>query len=275
MARVKAWAAALLGAVTACAAPEPKAPPCPEILGIEALLDQRGAIVLGAAPGTNEHPKVAAALICHAVARGETVTLALEWPRSLQPWLDAKMAGAAPAWPGVGQNDGRFSTAVLALVDSALSHNAPGKTPRALLVAIDSRAPSQTVELQESALASSFEEVRGRRPSARVVAFVGPLHAARAPLGLTVAPYMPMAGRLERVTSLLIQDSGGAAWMCAGPKDACGPKPIAGDLLQPALVPQVKLLRSEILPQDGAPRIYDGVIEIGPVSPSAPIAGLK
>lgn len=245
---------------------------CPTLGGVEALLDQPHAIVLGEVHGTTEHPDVAATILCHAVARGENVTLALEWPRALQPWLDAKAAGQAPPWPQGQVQDGRFSAAMAALIANAVNYNQANEPPRVFLAAFDTRQPGQAIAEQEAALANAFDAVRGERPSARVIALVGNLHAARAPLGLTIAPYEPMAARLDRVTSLLIQDAGGAAWICTGPDNTCGAVPVGGDLQGGANPRQVKLLRTEILPPNGGPRIYDGVVEIGAVTPSPPAA---
>jgi hypothetical protein len=101
------------------------------------------------------------------------------------------------------------------------------------------------------------------RPDARVVVFVGDLHARKVGYARFPDIGLPAAGHLHASDTLTlhIAQQGGESWSC---RETCGPQTSRGRYDPDA--------RGIILGpiEDGA---YDGVLAVGPVTASPPAAG--
>jgi hypothetical protein len=241
------------------------------------MLADPAPILIGEVHGTAETPRAVAALVCHSLAKGERVVPALEWRVTMQARLDRLEPQTAPtfspAYLEPVSQDGRASQAMMALVSAAIGSNTSEQPDRVRLLAFDSRTPDMTdPNAQEEALASALVPhiETTSATGARLIVLTGNLHAARGPLGLTIAPVTPMAARLGNVTSLVVHSAGGTAWICQGDTPECGPQAIGPDTDYAGATPRIRLTKTVMLSASGAPQIYDGAFEIGAVTASSP-----
>lgn len=254
--------AALLTTQSTCAPPE----------GFDALVEgPERFIIVGELHGTAEAPAAFAEMVCAAADRGP-VTVALELPVDMQRRLEAFLAApdAASAlatlegsrWATPRMNDGRNSQAMLAMMQSIRDLRAAGRD-----VAFHAfqpsapRPPGLTQAWYELDMAHALAGAINERPSAKVLAIVGSIHARKARLDHLPALGLPAAGHLPgaEVVSLRVAQQGGEAWNCQQECTA-NPVPTHDD-------PQARGLIMEPT-DDGA---FDGILALGPSTASPPM----
>lgn len=259
-------AALLAGLPPRCSPPE----------GTAALLDRpEQVVVVGEIHGTVEGPAAFAGVVCAAAERGP-VTVGLEMTESDQTLLDAVMM--APDEPTATRilrsgdfgdprkNDGKHSGAMFQMVIDLWKLRAAGRD-----VAIRAFLPRMSViqsrdqAWRELEMAYGMSRAFVARPHARLFVLAGNLHARK--LRIDDIPQMgvPAAGLLPAPDTLTLNmaSQGGASWNC---RPDCGPHSgaavdspeVRGVILGPVM--------------DGA---YDGVLAVGPTSPSSPAAGQR
>lgn len=185
----------------------------PEAMPVRAL------VLVGEVHGTVETPALVGELACAASADGTAVTVALEISAREQARLDAYLASAGtpaaraallagPFWTRSTQ-DGRSSTAMLALLERLRRLNADGR--RIAVIAVDEeRIGSRDVGMAEHI-------TRAVQPGRRVIALLGNVHASQR-LGRPNLPDYAPAGYLLRGLAPLgvrVGAHGGEAWVCA------------------------------------------------------------
>lgn len=258
-------AAALFSAQPACAAPS----------GTDALLARPERIlVVGDSHGTVEIPAAFLGIVCEAARQGP-VTIALEMPETERPLFDAAMAAPTEEaarnaflhgdFGNPRNTDGRNSEAMLEMMVGFWRLKAAG-----LDVAIHPFMPSLSVirgrdqAWWELEMAYGMSRALVSRPDARLLVFVGDLHARKTEFSPWPDVGLPAAGHLYAADTftLHIAQQGGGAWQC---QETCGPQTIR-NRYDPAA-------RGIILGpvEDGA---YDGVLAVGPITASPP-AGLQ
>lgn len=247
-----------------------QAPACAPLPGADVLWrDDRRFLFIGETHGTAEAPAAFADLVCLALEQGP-VTAALEFPTAMQPSLDAFMEAESdeavraailsyPYGP-FRFHDGRGSEA---MIEMLLRLRALGRDGRDLTVVAtvpDSpRLPGFGQSYAELDRAAVWVEAARARPEARVLVFVGRVHAEKArrvgsPIGLPAAAHI----RPEDSLSLAVARQGGEAWLCL---DECGAAAIT-----PGDDPD---LRGVVLAPD-LDAAFDGVLALGPSTPSPP-----
>lgn len=254
--------AGVLAAQPACAPPQ----------GFDALLERpERFIILGEIHGTTEAPAAFAHMVCAAAHRGP-VTVALELPVDMQPQLDAFLAApdteaAKAALQGSpltdpSMNDGRSSQAMLAMMLSVRDLRDAGRD--VVFHAFQPSAPRPPGLIQawyELDMGHALANAHYRRPSAKVLAIVGSVHARKAgserfpDIGLPAAGHLPAAD----VLSLRLAEQGGEAWNC---QQECKVNPVRERYDTQA--------RGVIMePLDNG--TYDGVLALGPLTASTPV----
>ena len=256
-------AAALLTAQPDCAAPT----------GTDALLARPERIlVVGDWHGTTEIPPAFLGIVCEAARQGP-VTIALEMPETERTLY--RNALAAPSeeaarttfllgdFGNPRSTDGRNSVAMLDMMVGFWRLKAAGHDvvihP---FMAIESRIAGRDQAWWELEMAYGISRALANRPDARVVVFVGDLHARKK--GYTRFPDvgMPAIGHLHALDTftLTTAQQGGETWSC---QPECGIQTSRGRY-DPAA-------RGIILGpvEDGA---YDGVLAVGPTTASPPAA---
>lgn len=258
------FAAALLGATQpACAAPE----------GTAALLARPERIlVVGDTHGTVEIPAAFLGIVCEAAGQGP-VTIALEMPETERALFDAAMAAPSEAaarntflYGDFGhprRTDGRNSEAMLQMMLGFWRLKAAGRNVALHpFMAVQSRIPGRTQAWGELEMAYGISRALVSRPDARVLVFVGDLHARKAGYSFWPDVGVPAAGHLHAAdtVTLHIAQQGGDSWGC---RETCGPQTDIGRYDADA--------RGIILGpvDDGA---YDGVLAVGPTTASPPAA---
>lgn len=222
---------------------EPAAgPPCPEVAGIDPVLEPGTVLLLGEIHGTREAPGIAAAVACLALEAGLDVVLALEIPADendrAQRYLvstgseeDRRALLEGSFW-GRANQDGRSSRAVAELLERARVLR--GETDR-LEVALFDRDAEEDAQARDRTKARALEGLATSAPDAIVVVLTGNVHA-RVGLGTPWDPeFEPMGFLLRRalprreIVALNLEHAGGEAWVCTGsaPSD-CGPRSMRG-----------------------------------------------
>jgi len=258
------FAAALLGVTEpACAAPE----------GTAALLARPERIlVVGDSHGTVEIPAAFLGIVCEAANQGP-VTVALEMPETGRALFEAAMAAPTEAaarhaflYGDFGhprRTDGRNSEAMLEMMLGFWRLKAAGHD----LVLHPFQPVMSTIRGREQAwweleMAYGMSRALVARPQARLLIFVGDLHARKAGFARLQDVGRPAAGHLYAADTLTlhIAQQGGASWGC---QETCGPQTSIGRYDADA--------RGIILGpvDDGA---YDGVLAVGPTTASPPAA---
>jgi hypothetical protein len=229
-------------------------------------------IFVGELHGSNETPAAFRDLVCDALARGRTVTVALERPTSEQAALDGMLSGKdltaaketlllKPDWKN--GMDGRASQAMLRLLlDLRELRRA---YPDLAVAAFDAPYTGTSPGARDEAMGHALLALGNTSPQSRILILTGNMHAMQAPIhGYDLAAmFLPPQERL----SLEVTDRGGESWAdydtgCGASKggvpdkDATRPR---GIFLDPSLAPYGKV---------------DGILSLGvALTASAPAAG--
>lgn len=241
---------------------------CPEIDGLNVAGLKRSTLV-GELHGTNESPAFVAALACHILTSGHTLTMALEIPRTEQDRIrsyllsNGSTADRAAMLKGefwaTDKADGRSSAAMVNLIER-LRYLRSLKLPLIDVVTIDVAAGEDSAD-RDRLMSQAFERIT-KTPSDYVVGLVGNYHAKKT----DGAPWDPrtrfMAGYLPAsdLTSLDVGYAGGAAWICI---PECGVSEMGSSSQTIA-----KGFSLRFVAKDGG--AYDGVYDVGRLSPSLP-----
>lgn len=256
-------AAALLSAQPACAAP----------MGADALLARPERIlVVGDNHGTVEIPAAFLGIVCEAARQGP-VTVALEMPETERVLFRNAMAAPTEAaarntllygaFGNPRSTDGRNSQAMLEMMLGFWRLKAAGHDIAIHpFMAEESRIQGRDQAWWELEMAYGISRALVSRPDARVLVFVGDLHARKIGYSFWPDVGVPAAGHLHAADTftLHIAQQGGGAWQC---QQTCGPQTgrsrydpdVRGVILGPV--------------EDGA---YDGVLAVGPTTASPPAA---
>lgn len=269
------WPALALAATSALSLPTQAATAgdkvaCPEIEGLSVASLKRSTLV-GELHGTNESPAFVAALACHILTSGHTLTMALEIPHTEQDRIRSYLLsnGSAAdraamlegAFWATNKADGRSSAAMVNLIER-LRYLRSLRLPLIDVVTIDIAAGEDDAGNDRDRLMSQAFDRITKTPSDYVVGLVGNYHAKKT----DGAPWDPharfMAGHLpaSALTSLDVDYTGGAAWICV---PECGVSTL-GTTSQTA-APGFSL---RLVAKDGG--AYDGVYGVGRLSPSLP-----
>lgn len=228
------------------------------------LLAAGSTLILGEVHGTREVPAFAGDLVCHGLAQGRSLVLALEIPITEQTRIDHFLASSGDKtavtqlvssdyWTFPMQ-DGRRSQAMVDLLARVRRWKQEGFPIE--VVAFDAEvSPSE----REAAMAAQLAAARRRRPDAVFLVVTGDLHAMRTP----TPDFQPMAARFQslvgpsRVLSLRMVHAGGSAWICT---EECGPHQLES---------QRHVARSVNLFED-ARGGFDGEFSVGSLHASPP-----
>jgi hypothetical protein len=257
----------ILGTVPALAA-------CTPIPGADQIWSRPSVhwVFVGELHGSNEAPAAFLDLVCDALARGRSVTVALERPESEQAALDEILASknlTAATDALLAQHDwrdgmdGRASEAMLQLLLALrdLHHTYPSLN----VVAFDAPPAGDAPGARDEAMGRALLAMGKVESRNLILVLTGNVHGMQAPIfGYDFAAmYLPPEQRL----SLEVTDEGGRSWsdsnggcgaMDGGVGDKGANRP-RGIYLEPALAPYGKV---------------DGVLALGvPLTASAPAAG--
>lgn len=256
-------AAALLAAQPDCAAPA----------GTDALLARPERIlVVGDWHGTVEIPAAFLGIVCEAAEQGP-VTIALEMPETERTLF--RNALAAPTEEAAREiflhgdfgnprsADGRNSVAMLDMMVGFWRLKAAGRDVSIHpFMAVESTISGRDQAWWELEMAYGISRALVTRPDARVVVFVGDLHARKVGYPRFPDVGLPAAGHLHASDTLTLHTAlqGGESWSC---QPSCGVQTSRGRHDADA--------RGIILGpvQGGA---YDGVLAVGPTTASPPAA---
>ncbi|RZJ30037.1 MAG: hypothetical protein EON85_05785 [Brevundimonas sp.] len=253
---------------------QPAQTDCAAPAGTDALLARPERIlVIPDWHGAVEIPAAFLGIVCEAAKQGP-VTIALEMPETERTLY--RHALSAPTEEAARQvflhgdfgnprnNDGRNSVAMLDMMVGFWRLKAAGHDvvihP---FMAVESRIAGRDQAWWELEMAYGISRALVDRPEARVLVFVGDLHARKKGYARFPDGGVPAAGHLHAsdTFTLHIAQQGGATWGCS-PTD-CGPQSSRGRYDPDA--------RGIILGpvEDGA---YDGVLAVGPTTASPPAA---
>jgi hypothetical protein len=258
------------------AAAVPEKPLCASISGWDQVLSKKGAryLVLGEMHGTNEMPQVFADAVC-LTSQERAVVVALELPQTDQPQIDAWLESdggedakrallTGPFWNG-DFKDGRSSGAMFALLDQLRLFYSAGAI-RGVVAFQPTNIPNPwSEEAYEKAMARLISDNTPKGATALVL--VGNIHAMRTPLERQTVSYLPMAGHLpvRKTLSLNVENDGGFAWACTGPKPAnCGPLAIGKEM---------GLHKRGVTLSGKAGDTYDGTLYLGKSATASPPQG--
>lgn len=256
------FAAAALVASTPCSPPS----------GAEVLwTPEHRFVIVGEIHGTTETPAAFAQLVCAASEQGP-VTVALEFPNTMQPQLDAFLAATDDASAAAtlhetpfrdpAAQDGRSSGAMLEMMQSIRRLKAGGAD-----VAFRAFKPSHPrsaafdQNYYELDMAVELSRAATERPEARVLVLVGNVHASKT--RFERFDLLPAAAHLPRkaTVTLNVAQQGGQSWSCQA--DGCR----AYDSLARYDTEARGVIMEPV--RDGA---FDGVLAIGPWTASPPAA---
>jgi hypothetical protein len=249
--------------------------PCTPPAGTDALLARpERVLVVGDWHGTTEIPGAFLGIVCEAAEQGP-VTIALEMPETERALY--RNALAAPTEAAARETflygdfgnprsvDGRNSEAMLDMMVGFWRLKAAGRD-----VSIHPFMPVESVirgrdqAWWELEMAYGMSRAMADRPDARVLVFVGDLHARKKGYDRYPDLGMPATGHLPASDTFTLHTAtqGGESWSC---QDTCGVQTGRGSYDAEA--------RGIILGpvEDGA---YDGVLAVGPTTASPP-AGLQ
>lgn len=257
-------AASLLAAQPDCAAPA----------GTEALLARPERIlVIPDWHGSVEIPAAFLGIVCEAAKQGP-VTIALEMPETERalfrnalsaPTEDAARTGLLYGDFGNPRStDGRNSVAMLNMMVGFWRLKAAGHDVAIHpFMPVDSVIRGRDQAWWELEMAYGISRALADRPDARVLVFVGDLHARKKGYARFPDVGLPAAGHLHASDTFTLQiaQQGGETWGCD--PEGCGPQTGRGRYDPDA--------RGVILGpiEDGA---YDGVLAVGPTTASPPAA---
>jgi hypothetical protein len=250
---------------------------CGSIDGVEQVFDTPG-VFIGDMHGSMESPRFLGDLACHVMNTGRPLVVAMEYDSADQPVLDrfldtaseqraSRLLTDTPHWKG--NRDGRASSAMRDALLSIWRHARAGAQVE--LVAYDGK--SKSVEDRDSSSAAFITEKRtADGPAPFWIVFGGNVHA-RTIRGLT-GPGVPPGYESLEPLGYLIRDWGlihlnagywgGASWGCRGGPDGCG-------IIQhgPPCTPNCP--RHPAIRLAGMHPAYDGVYEVGALTPSPPL----
>jgi hypothetical protein len=230
-------------------------------------------VFVGELHGSNEAPAAFLDLVCDALARGKSVTVALERPTSEQSALDGVLVGkdveaakkeliAQAGWKN--GMDGRASEAMLRLLVALRELRIA--YPSLSVAAFDAPAAGGAAGARDEAMGHALLALGKAEPANLILILTGNVHGMLAPLfGYEFAAmYLPPDQRL----SLEVTDQGGKSWSdwnfgCGAASGGVGDKGAKrprGIYLEPGLAPYGKV---------------DGVLALGiPLTASDPAAGV-
>lgn len=225
-----AWVGLVVAAAPGLAEDATPSTPCPEVAGLDTLLERSRILIFGELHGTQESPAFMADMACRLVAAGHPVSVGVELPRNEQSLLDAVLTAetddalddarqallASPFW-SYDKPDGRTSGAMLALFEALRPHVQGGKLQ---VVAFDIPFGGSR-QGREEAMSSFLADAIAKRPDDVHIVLTGNLHSRT-----LKGSFFPLAGQVkERFPSLVSLDvahSGGSAWLCLMGPQGCG-----------------------------------------------------
>ena len=257
--------AALLSIQTECAAPA----------GADALLERpERVLVVGDWHGTVEIPAAFLGIVCEAANQGP-VTVALEMPETERTLF--RNALAAPTEEAARETflygdfgnprstDGRNSVAMLDMMVGFWRLKAAGRDLAVHpFMSVDSVIRGRDQAWWELEMAYGMSRALADRPDARVVVFVGDLHARKKGYERFPDVGLPAAGHLHASDTFTLHTAvqGGESWSCEA---TCGRRVNRG---RHDAAPEVRgIILGPV--QDGA---YDGLLAVGPTTASPPAA---
>ena len=257
--------AALLSVQAGCAAPA----------GTDALLERpERVLVVGDWHGTVEIPAAFLGIVCEAASQGP-VTVALEMPETERTLF--RNALAAPTEEAARETflygdfgnprstDGRNSVAMLDMMVGFWRLKAAGRDIAIRpFMSVDSVIRGRDQAWWELEMAYGMSRAMADRPDARVVVFVGDLHARKKGYERFPDVGLPAAGHLHASDTFTLHTAvqGGESWSCEA---TCGRRVNRG---RHDAAPEVRgIILGPV--QDGA---YDGLLAVGPTTASPPAA---
>ena len=257
--------AALLSVQAECAAPA----------GTDALLERpERVLVVGDWHGTVEIPAAFLGIVCEAANQGP-VTVALEMPETERTLF--RNALAAPTEEAARETflygdfgnprstDGRNSVAMLDMMVGFWRLKAAGRDIAIHpFMSVDSVIRGRDQAWWELEMAYGMSRALADRSEARVVVFVGDLHARKKGYERFPDVGLPAAGHLHASDTFTLHTAvqGGESWSCEA---TCGRRVNRG---RHDAAPEVRgIILGPV--QDGA---YDGLLAVGPTTASPPAA---
>ncbi len=260
-----------------CTQPAGRIIACGPIDGVEQVLGAPG-VFIGDMHGTVESPAFLRDLACHAMNSGRPLVVAMEYDAADQPVLDQFLSTSSEEqatrlltgtrhW--TGNRDGRASAAMRDALLSIRRHARLGAEVE--LVAYDGK--SMAIETRDSASAEFITRKRAADGDAPFwIVFGGNVHA-RKTRGLT-GPGVPAGYENHEPLGYLIRDwrlihlnaqyRGGASWGCRGGPDDCA-------VLQHGPSCTADCPTHPIIRITGMHPAYDGVYDVGSLTPSPPL----
>jgi hypothetical protein len=275
------WLVWTLGLAVAAAHAGPAAGfSCGDIDGSEAVLGAGTVVLVGEMHGTEQSPRLVSDLVCSALDRGLSVTVALEIPKEEEAHVTAYLDSdggeqarasllSGPFWTDDYQ-DGRRSEAELGLIDSLRRYRKAGLP---LKVALLDRRERTTGAARDAFMASRLADAAAASPRDFVVSLTGNLHSSTRKGTPWDADYPPMGlvlkGKLpdRRVVALDVAYTGGAAWNCrASEAESCHPYELKGTPMDGS--GRRRIVLDDSLKAKG----YDGYYAVGKLTASPPAA---
>ncbi len=279
MTRRMRWLAWTIGFVaTAAQAGTTEGLSCGGIDGSEALIAAGTVVLVGEMHGTEQSPRFVSDLVCSALDRGLSVTVALEIPKEEETRVTAYLDSdggddarsallAGPFWTD-GYQDGRRSEAELGLIESLRRDRQAGLP---LNLALLDRRERAAGAVRDAIMASRLAEAATASPRDFVVSLTGNLHSSARKGTPWDADYLPMGLVLEgklpdrRIVSLDVAYTGGTAWNCrAAEAESCHPYELKGTPMDGSGGRRIVL--DESLKEKG----YDGYYAVGNLTSSPP-----
>jgi len=243
---------------------------CPEITGLDRLLEPGAVVLLGEIHGTREAPAFTIGAVCRALELGRRVTLALEIPDAEEPRVDAYLGSSGDTEARSALLEGSFWThasyrygiSSQAMVDLLERARVLGSETGRLDVRLFDRRRTDGSRSRDRHMAEALEGIVESDPEAVVIVLTGNIHARTAagtsfePMGYLLEQALPD----RRIVALNLEHAGGSAWVCTA--EGCGVHPMNGS-------GDPEAGRSVRLDETLDPR-YDGVYTVGPLTPSPP-----
>ncbi len=222
---------------------EPESLECPEIAGVEALIDRGGGnvILVGELHGTEESPAFVAALVCQAARAGKSVTVGFELVEAEESRFSAFLGSGGtaadrqalldgPVWQARGQAQyGLTSEAMAGLLERLRALRRGG---HAITFALFNRTDGSSSQDRDRKMAESLAALVDRATTDLFVVLTGNIHS-RVARGTPWNPdYEPMGYLLARtrpdldLLALDVAHAGGTAWLCTS--DGCGIQSVRG-----------------------------------------------
>jgi erythromycin esterase-like protein len=273
------WLVWTLGFLTVAAqAGTARGASCGAIDGADAVIGAGTVVLVGEMHGTEQSPSFVSDLVCTALDRAVSVTVALEIPQEeaarVTAYLDSDGGDAAraallagPFWTDEYQ-DGRRSEAELALLDSLRRDRRAGLPVKMALL---DRREQTTGTARDAFMASRLADAATASPGDFLVSLTGNVHSSTRKGTPWDAEYRPMALELEgrlsnrRVVALDVAYDGGSAWNCrATDAESCRPYELKGTAVDGS--GRRRIVLDESLKEKG----YDGYYAVGTLTASPP-----